>query len=239
MADHIVIRDSLSILPSDFLAALARNGWLVSATATPASLQAHIERYGAPSLLISTDVVLSDEEWTIIDKVRSNALLALLAIVPAEEGEWLRNPDALWLHADDFVATTVDESELVLRVRRLLNLLALRTAHRQQGQEQKDASPVAVRYQYDTVHMPGRSWLNKLSSTEVEIVRKLEQAQGKAVPVEDLAESVSAETNEARINGLRVHISRLRNKLEANALLPPRIVTVRGIGYRMEPPEQM
>ncbi len=76
-------------------------------------------------------------------------------------------------------------------------------------------------------------WEKRLSATEREIVHRLVEAKGDAVPLEELARFIDAPTLVARINALRVHITRLRRKIETDPGKPSHIVTVRRVGYRL------
>ena len=44
---------------------------------------------------------------------------------------------------------------------------------------------------------------------------------------------MASPTSEQRLNALRVHVSRLRAKLEPEPNQPRYILTVRGVGYRL------
>jgi DNA-binding response OmpR family regulator len=72
-----------------------------------------------------------------------------------------------------------------------------------------------------------------LSAVERAIFQKLEEAHGEVVSLEELAACIDASTETARINALRVHINRLRRKIEETPNQPRYVLTVRGVGYRL------
>ena len=71
----------------------------------------------------------------------------------------------------------------------------------------------------------------KLSPKEVELLRILIQNNGKVVPQETLIQQVWPDSRGDQ-GKLRVHISRLRQKLELDAHYPRYLQTAYGHGYR-------
>ncbi|MBE3596092.1 MAG: response regulator transcription factor [Hydrogenibacillus sp.] len=72
-----------------------------------------------------------------------------------------------------------------------------------------------------------------LSPTEMRLMRKLIEAKGKPVSREELLIAAWDEASFVDDNTLTVNITRLRQKLKALGL-EEAIVTVRGVGYRLE-----
>lgn len=71
-----------------------------------------------------------------------------------------------------------------------------------------------------------------LSKTELELLRRLWDAQGDVVSRDDLLDTLWDDTNFVDDNTLTVNVTRLRHKLEAVGINDA-IVTVRGLGYRL------
>ncbi len=234
MEDHILVNDAASPVSAEFVAALARHGWLVSVVTNPDALRAHIERYGPPSLFILTGSTLGPEGEAIFELLKGTGRTAILAVVDNEDEMRPENEDALWLRADDFVVGPVSTVELVLRARRLLRQRAPEALANVTPTGRTRESRSGISPDLAGAELATKGWLYGLSSIESEIVRKLAEAEGAVVTLEELSDCIAASSTEARISGLRVHISRLRNKLDAHRQLPIEIVTVRGVGYRLD-----
>jgi DNA-binding response OmpR family regulator len=73
-----------------------------------------------------------------------------------------------------------------------------------------------------------------LTGIEFRILAALMRSRGQLVTYEQLAEAVWAVTNGPESNSLEVHVSRIRQKLEAGGA-SRLIQTVRGLGYRFNP----
>jgi DNA-binding response OmpR family regulator len=233
MEDHILVNDAASPVSAEFVAALARHGWLVSVVTNPDDLRAHIARYGSPAPFILTGSALGPEEETISELLTGTGRTAILAVVDNEDGMRPDNEDELWLRADDFVVGPVSTVELVLRVQRLMRQRAPEAVSAETHSGRRRESRSGISAERASAELADKGWLYGLSSIESEIVRKLAEADGAVVTLEELSDCIAASSMEARISGLRVHISRLRNKLDAHQKLPIEIVTVRGVGYRL------
>lgn len=76
----------------------------------------------------------------------------------------------------------------------------------------------------------------RFSPTEWELLLHLAANPGKVMLRTDLISRVWGSEFQEEHHRLRLSVSRLRNKLESNPDEPQIITTIRGIGYRMEPP---
>ena len=129
------------------------------------------------------------------------------------------------LGADDYLAKPFVLAELEARVRALVR----------RGQY---GSPVLTHgaLSYDTVgnivHIEGESV--DLSARELALLKILLQRPGCMVSKEHLVNHVCEWGEEVSINAIEVYIHRLRKKLERGGV---KIVTVRGLGYRLERPQ--
>lgn len=132
--------------------------------------------------------------------------------------------------ADDYVSKPFNPLELTARVKALL-----RRANYTQP-ESADAvlqiGPLAIDKQKHLVLAEGYSV--KLTSIEFEILYLLARNQGRVFSSEEIFESVWNEPGEGSNKTVMVHISNLREKLEA-ALPGEKIIrTVWGVGYKIE-----
>jgi two-component system KDP operon response regulator KdpE len=73
----------------------------------------------------------------------------------------------------------------------------------------------------------------KLTPTEYSILEILARYSGKIVTREGLLREIWGPAGQAEESNLRVYISSLRKKIEANPVDPELIVTEPGVGYRL------
>ncbi len=121
--------------------------------------------------------------------------------------------------ADDFVPAPVRASEVIARAR-----MARR---RLQTRARKAWGPVQMDLVYRTVSLRGE--MLTLTEREFALLACLIEAGGEVVSRAELLSRVWDRTDERTSNLVEVHLSRLRDKLGADATL---IETVRGSGYR-------
>ena len=130
------------------------------------------------------------------------------------------------LGADDYIAKPFNPMEVVARVKAHLRraggsrresltvgALTLDTASMQLY---KDGQPVA------------------LTPTEYKILAQLMRAPGRIFTKVQLYEGIAGEFFESNDNTMMVHISKLREKIEDDPKNPRYIITIRGLGYKIE-----
>ncbi|MGD6845577.1 response regulator transcription factor [Bacillus infantis] len=132
--------------------------------------------------------------------------------------------------ADDYMSKPFNPLELTARVKALL-----RRANYTQPENAEavlQIGPLAIDKQKHLVLAEGHSV--KLTSIEFEIFYLLARNQGRVFSSEEIFESVWNEPGEGSNKTVMVHISNLREKLEA-ALPGEKIIrTVWGVGYKIE-----
>lgn len=129
----------------------------------------------------------------------------------------------LKMGADDYVAKPFDLEELMARVEAVIR------RHRGKGGARLVVGDVVLDLSEGTAERAGRPL--GLTGIEFRILAALMRSRGQLVTYEQLGEAVWAVTTGPESNSLEVHISRIRQKLEAGSA-SRLIQTVRGIGYR-------
>jgi two-component system, OmpR family, response regulator MprA len=132
----------------------------------------------------------------------------------------------LKMGADDYVAKPFALEELMARVEAVIR------RHRGNGDSRLVVGDVALDLTEGTAERGGRAL--GLTGIEFRILAALMRNRGRLVTYPQLAEAVWSQDAGPGSNSLEVHVSRIRQKLEAAGEL--RLVhTVRGIGYRFNP----
>ena len=131
-------------------------------------------------------------------------------------------------YADDFVSTRVSAEELAMRVRRILS--RINDFSYASGPKVPIYDWLVIDPVQREVDVQGKTY--KLTPIENALLNVLIKHKGDVVDADTLIERVwRSEPTVSDRNVLRVHIHRLRQKLEADPTLPRVIMTERGIGY--------
>ncbi len=134
--------------------------------------------------------------------------------------------------ADDYVSKPYRMRELVARIRATLR----------RAPSPEPAGSVAivevgpVRLDVERHEVFVRNELVKLPLKEFELLEALVSNAGRVLTRELLIDRIWGPSYVGDTKTLDVHIKRLRSKVEADPAVPVSIVTIRGLGYKFEPP---
>ena len=135
----------------------------------------------------------------------------------------------LEIGADDYVAKPFSMAELIGRVRAILRRQELErstpTAVRRIGDLELDA----MRHQ---VSVAGEE--KQLTPSEFRLLLLLAREPGRVYSRREIMEHLWDSTYVGDQRACDIHVSNLRRKLEDDPAKPQRVVTVRGIGYKLE-----
>lgn len=134
---------------------------------------------------------------------------------------------ALDAGADDYLTKPFGAGELMARLR-----AALRRSALPESEPVYQAGGLFVDLSRRDVMVNGQT--ATLTPTEYDILRILVQHAGKVLTHQQLVHAVWGTSYEADAHLLRVNISNLRRKLEADPTRPRYIVTEPGVGYRLK-----
>lgn len=181
-----------------------------------------------PDLIILDIMMPEMDGLSFCTQVRKRSQVPILMV--SAKVEDMDKIVGLMTGADDYMSKPFNPLELTARVKALL-----RRANYTQPESAEavlQIGPLAIDKQKHLVLAEGYSV--KLTSIEFDILYLLARNQGRVFSSEEIFESVWNEPGEGSNKTVMVHISNLREKLEA-ALPGEKIIrTVWGVGYKIE-----
>jgi DNA-binding response OmpR family regulator len=179
--------------------------------------------------IIILDLGLPDiSGFEALKEIRSFSTVPVIILtVKGDEGDIVRGLE--W-GADDYIVKPCGQLELLARVK-----ARIRDMNRY-----NDGSPLSygsLRFNPATRQLLNRGTEIKVTAIEAQIIQHLMRNNGHVVTYSDLAEEVWGEEYPGSVDSLRVHIRRLRGKVEADPGRPKIILTKSGLGYYLGKPE--
>ena len=224
MTRVLVVEDEESY--SDALSYMLRKeGYEVSVAATgPDALEA-FERHGADIVLL--DLMLPGLPGTeVCRRIRQTSRVPVI-MVTAKDDE-IDKVVGLELGADDYVTKPYSPRELVARIRAVLR----------RGQEPEpvldtlEAGPVRMDVERHVVTVQGAE--QRFPLKEFELLEMFLRNPGRVLTRGQLIDRVWGADYVGDTKTLDVHVKRLRAKIEPDPSEPRHLVTVRGLGYKLE-----
>jgi len=182
-----------------------------------------------PALVILDLMLPKVDGWEVCRRVREGRETAGIPIIiltaRTEIEDKLRGLEA---GADDYVVKPFSPRELVARVKRVLGRCERETLAVSQGRAQQ------IEFNLDDAEARVRGKVVRFTEKETAILQILIDRQGELVTYEKLMDGVWGKHGSVEYGNITVHISHLREKLEADPDHPSCIKTVRGKGYVYE-----
>jgi two-component system response regulator RegX3 len=226
MSRILVVEDEQSF--SDALSFMLRKeGFDVSVAADGHSALDTFHREGADIVLL--DIMLPGIPGTEVCRQIRNVSQVPIIMVTAKDSE-IDKVVGLELGADDYVTKPFSSRELVARIRAVM---------RRRGPEQPAASDstlaagsIVMDVDRHVVTVAGQPV--KLPLKEFELLEVLMRNAGRVLTRGQLIDRVWGSDYVGDTKTLDVHVKRLRSKIEPNPAEPSVLVTVRGLGYKLE-----
>ena len=136
----------------------------------------------------------------------------------------------LEIGADDYIAKPFSMAELLGRIRAIFRRRELDRADSEGVQRIGDLELDPVRHR---VTLDGEP--RQLTPSEFRLLRLLAADPGRVYSRREIMQNLWESTYVGDQRACDIHISNLRRKLESDPAMPERIVTVRGVGYKLEP----
>jgi len=231
MAQHILLVDDDALLRRSVAFNLEQAGYRVS-TAASAEDALAAARQDSPALVM-LDIGLPGMDG--LDALRqfreqSGVPVIFLTARRRELDEAL----GLELGADDYVTKPFDIDVLLAHIKAVLRR-SLRAAEPATAQATLIAGDITIDPTAHTVTLGGKAL--DLPPREFALLHTLILEARHVVSTEDLLARVWGAEYEGEPQVVYVHVRWLREKLEEDPQHPRRILTVRGVGYKLEPQE--
>lgn len=180
--------------------------------------------------LLLLDVMLPDGNgFDLYQRMKGNGLLCDIPVVfLSARDEDAARLKGLGLGADDYITKPFLPEELLLRIKAVLR----RTYHFQDKEKTIRLGNTVVSFDSGTVDNNGS--IQTLTAKEYAILYKLTENRGKIVTIDALCDTLWPDGSYGLENSLIVHIRHIREKIETDPSCPQYLVTVRGLGYKLE-----
>ncbi len=182
-----------------------------------------------PSLAI-VDLKLPDiDGFEVCRRLQQYAIVPVIMLTGVDNEDTI--VDGLDRYAEDYIVKPFNNRELAARVRRVL---------RRFGDVQTTGSSAEIAVDEGLKINFGQHWADvrghhqELTPTESKLLHMLVRHAGQVLTTDSLLARVWSPDEEVYVEGLRVHIRRLREKIEPDASRPTYILTERGVGYRFK-----
>ena len=227
MTSVLIVEDEESLAdPLAFL--LRKEGFEATVVAGGPSALAEFDRAGADIVLL--DLMLPGMSGTDVCKqLRARSSVPVI-MVTARDSE-IDKVVGLELGADDYVTKPYSARELIARIRAVLR----------RGGDTDDpglydgvleAGPVRMDVERHVVSVNGEPITLPLK--EFDLLEYLMRNSGRVLTRGQLIDRVWGADYVGDTKTLDVHVKRLRSKIEADPANPVHLVTVRGLGYKLE-----
>ncbi|CAN5166728.1 two-component sensory transduction protein RegX [soil metagenome] len=227
MTSVLIVEDEESLAdPLAFL--LRKEGFEATVVVDGPSALAEFDRSGADIVLL--DLMLPGMSGTDVCKqLRARSSVPVI-MVTARDSE-IDKVVGLELGADDYVTKPYSARELIARIRAVLR----------RGGDNDDlgladgvleAGPVRMDVERHVVSVNSRPITLPLK--EFDLLEYLMRNSGRVLTRGQLIDRVWGADYVGDTKTLDVHVKRLRSKIEADPASPVHLVTVRGLGYKLE-----
>jgi two-component system response regulator RegX3 len=211
---------------SDALAYMLRKeGFEVAIAADGNAALAEFDRNGADIVLL--DLMLPGIPGTeVCRQIRATSSVPVI-MVSAKDDE-VDKVVGLELGADDYVTKPYSPRELVARIRAVLR----RGTEPEAATSTLEAGPVRMDVERHVVTVDGHE--QRLPLKEFELLEMFLRNPGRVLTRGQLIDRVWGSDYVGDTKTLDVHVKRLRAKLEPDPGEPKLLVTVRGLGYKLD-----
>ena len=226
MTRVLIVEDEESFAePLEFL--LRKEGFTTAVAGTGQGALEEFDRNGADIVLL--DLMLPGLSGTeVCRQLRSSSNVPIIMLT-AKDSE-IDKVVGLELGADDYVTKPYSARELVARIRAVLRRRS--DAEPVAGEPVLEAGPVRMDVERHVVSVDGETVALPLK--EFDLLEYLLRNAGRVLTRGQLIDRVWGSDYVGDTKTLDVHVKRLRAKVEPDPANPTYLLTVRGLGYKLE-----
>ena len=170
------------------------------------------------------DVMLPDGDgFSLMKQIRTFTDIPIIFLTAKDETN--SKLSGLGLGADDYIIKPFLPQELVLRVCAILR----RVYKKETSILQLDDCTI----DFERAEINKNGQLLSLTAKEYTLLDTLARNQGKIVTVDCLCEALWGDNPYGYENSLNAHIRRIREKIEKNPSKPTSLITIKGLGYKL------
>ncbi|MBN1262429.1 MAG: response regulator transcription factor [Anaerolineae bacterium] len=231
MTKRVLLVDDDALMRRSLAFNLEQAGFAVSAAASAeaALAQAQLE----PPDLVLLDIGLPGMDG--LDALRAlRAQMDVPVIFLTARRRELDEVLGLELGADDYVTKPFDFDVLLARIKAVLRRFGTPAYSQLQPADPLSVGDLVIDVAAHTVTLSGEPV--DLAPREFDLLHALAQEAGRVISLDDLLARVWGAEYAGEPQVVYVHIRWLREKLEEDPKHPQRIVTVRGVGYKLVDP---
>ena len=222
-ANVLIVEDDPRILQALTLA-LGDHGYVVEGAGTGERALELVAGDAHPDVVLLDLMLPGIDGFEVCRQIRALGDLPIIMVTArSDPGDIIAGLEA---GADDYVTKPLDAGELAARIRALL-----RRARSEDEPSMIVIGDVRVDLARGQATRAGQPL--HLTKTETRVLSELSTAKGRVVTREELLSRVWQYDYFGDTRLLDVHIRRLRRKIETDPDQPQRILTVRGVGYRL------
>ncbi len=176
-----------------------------------------------PDLAI-LDVMLPDGDgFSLLQQMRVFTDIPIIFLTAKDEAA--DKMAGLGLGADDYIVKPFLPQELLLRVHAVL-----RRCYKEENPQLK-LSGCTIDFSRAEVNKDGE--IISLTAKEYTLLETLSRNEGKIVTIDALCEALWGENPFGYENSLNAHVRRIREKIEADPSKPVSLITMKGLGYKL------
>lgn len=192
-------------------------------TASTVKDAANISKEKQPDLLI-LDVMLPDGDgFSLLRQIR--AFTDIPAMFLTAKDEAIDRLSGLGLGADDYIVKPFLPQELLLRV-----YAVLRRCYKEES-DRIELDACTVDFSRAEVIRDGE--VIPLTAKEHALLEVLARSEGRIITVDSLCEALWGDNPFGYENSLNAHVHRVREKIEQNPSKPVSLITIKGLGYKL------
>ncbi|WP_027399994.1 response regulator transcription factor [Anaerovorax odorimutans] len=175
--------------------------------------------------LIILDVMLPDGDgFLLMEEIRSFTEVPVIFLTAKDETA--DKLAGLGLGADDYIAKPFMPKELLLRI-----YAVLRRCYKEEGTLLLKLGNCTIDFSRAEVIRDDE--VIPLTAKEYTLLETLSRNEGKIVTVDAICEALWGDNPFGYENSLNAHVRRIREKIEAEPSKPVSLITIKGLGYKL------